>query len=201
MTQYLIFGGIATFLIFFSQLYEIRSIFVVDARTGQKTRPSRSTFWIWVVVQGLMTASYLATGEVYSAGVGVAYTVTILAIAILSIRYGYGTWGRIDTICVLGAVASVALWLVFRDPLVALIASIVTDAFGAVPTIRKVWEDPTSESRTAWSWTVVACIVNFGAVETWSIASAMYLSYLLAVNAVITYGIWCVRPKAIPSNC
>ena len=197
MTRALIFGVVATALILFSQLYEIRSIFVADKTTGQKTRPSRSTFWIWAVVQGIMTLSYIATGQTFSAGVGVAYTLTILAIAILSIRYGYGRWGRLDTICTIGAIATIGLWLIFNDPIVALIASIVTDAFGCMPTIKKVWQDPTSESRVAWAWTVVACVVNFGAVEAWGFSSVLYLSYLLIVNSVIAYGIWFVKPKPI----
>lgn len=191
----LIFGIAATAMILFSQCYEIRSIFVADRRTGQKTRPSRSTFWIWAVVQAMMTASYIATGEIVSAGVGVAYTITILIIAILSIRYGYGKWEKLDTVCTIGAVATIALWIAFRDPFIVLIASIITDAFGCIPTIKKVWEDPTSESRLAWSWTVVACVVNFGAVSVWSGASILYLSYLLLVNTIIASGIWFVKPK------
>lgn len=197
MTRALIFGIAATAMILFSQLYEIRSIFVADKKNGQKTRPSRSTFWIWAVVQGLMTASYIATGEIFPAGVGVAYTVTILAIAILSLRYGYGKWGRLDTICSIGAVVTIGLWIAFQDPLIVLIASIVTDFFGCIPTVRKVWEDPTSESRIAWAWTVLACIINFGAVEVWGLSSVLYLSYLLIVNSVIAYGIWFVKPKSI----
>lgn len=200
MTSALIFGVAATAMIFFSQLYEIRSIFVTDKRTGKKTRPSKSTFWIWAVVQGIMTASYVATGEIFSAGVGVAYTLTILIIAILSIWYGYGRWERLDTLCTVGAVITIGLWILFRDPMVALVSSIVTDLFGSVPTIKKVWEDPTSESRTAWTWTVIACVVNFGAVEIWGITSVLYLSYLLAVNSIVTYGIWFASPKSNTMN-
>lgn len=199
MTSTFMFGVVATALILFSQLYEIRSIFVIDKKTGQKTRPSRSTFWIWAVVQGMMTASYIATGEIFPAGVGIAYTLTIVVIAILSIRYGFGKWGRLDTICTFGAVVTMILWFLFKDPIVVLIASIITDAFGCVPTIKKVWQDPTSESRIAWAGTVVACVVNFGAVEVWGIASVLYLSYLLIANSIITYGIWFVKPKKIPS--
>ena len=87
------------------------------------------------------------------------------------------------------------LWFLFRDPILVLIASIITDAFGCIPTIKKVWQDPTSESRIAWAWTVVACVVNFGAVEVWGIASVLYLSYLLIANSIITYGIWFVKPQ------
>lgn len=195
MTSAGVFGVIATTLIFFSQLYEIRSIFVADPVTKQKTRPSRSTFWIWTVVQAMMVGSYLATGETFAAGVGVAYAVTILAIAILSIWYGYSRWERLDSICILGMVVTVVLGLVFRSALVILIAAILVDAIGCIPTIKKVWEDPGSESRWAWMMTVVACVMNFGAVEHWGVESFLYLPYLLIVNSVITYGIW-LSPKA-----
>lgn len=195
MTSASVFGVIATILIFFSQLYEIRSIFVADPVTKQKTRPSRSTFWIWTVVQAMMVGSYIATGETFAAGVGVAYAVTILAIAILSIRYGYSQWEKLDSLCVFGMAVTVVLGLIFRSTMVILVSAILIDAIGCIPTVKKVWEDPGSESRWAWAITVVACVVNFGAVEHWGAESFLYLPYLLIVNSVIAYGIW-FSPKA-----
>lgn len=195
MTFALVMGVLATGVIFFSQSYEIRSIFIPDPTTGTYTRPSRSTFWIWAVVQAVMTASYIGTGAVWSAGVGVAYTVTILVIAVLSLRYGYAHWSRLDTWCAVGAAVTIALWVSTGEPMVGLLAGIATDAIGAIPTIRKVWAEPTSESRIAWAWTVVGNALNFFAISSLSLANLSYTTYLFVINGVIAYGIW-FSPRA-----
>ena len=195
------FGVAATMMIFYSQCLEIKTIFIADPVTGQKTRPSRSTFWIWTVVQIMMVTTYLGTGETIAAGVGIAYASTILVIAFLSIRYGYSTrWEVLDWVCAGGALITVLLWYFSIDAVLVLLLAIATDFFACIPTIMKVWKDPTSESRMAWAGTVVACGLNFFAVKQWGIESLLYIPYLFLVNSIIAYGIWFSPQARIARN-
>lgn len=192
MTQADVFGLVAAGIIFVSEAIYIRSMFVVNGR-GERTRPSRSTFWVWTFVQGLMAASYIASGEGFAAGISVAYAVCFLAIAVLSIKYGYGKWERMDTYCFLATAAAALLWVATRNPVLTLAATVAIDFAGAYPTLKKSWADPGTESRTAWMLTVVATALNFAAVQEWGLADIVYNPYLLAINGAITYAIW--RPR------
>ncbi len=183
--------GIAAFgVVMLSEVIYVISIFVPDKATKELTRPSRSTFWIWTAVQGMMAASYIASGESFAAGLSVAYALAFFLIAILSIRYGYSEWERTDTYCLLALIGTIILWVVSRNPAAVLVATVTADFIGAVPTIKKVREDPGSESRTAWALTVFACVLNFAAVVEWGWEDLVYTPYLLAVNALIAYAIW-----------
>lgn len=184
------FGILAAGMIFWAQSLEIKAIFVADPATGEKFRPSRSASWLWVVVQTMMVVTYIQTGETWSAGVGIVYAITIFPVAVLSLKYGYLQWRAIDSVCVVGATISVLLWWFSTNLLAVLFFSIVTDFLACTPTIDKAWKDPTSESRMAWAWTTVACLVNFLAVEKWGLESFLYIPYLAGVNGVIAYGVW-----------
>ena len=190
-----VFGIAAFAIIVLSESIYIHSIFVLDKKTGARTRPSRSTFWIWTAVQGILAASYIASGEVFAAGLSVAYALMFAVIALLSIRYGYSTWERSDTYCASAVLITIVLWGVSGSSLLALAASVVADFIGAIPTIKTAIIDPTSESRSAWALTVFACVLNILAVRTWGVADAVYIPYLIFVNGLITAILFLPRRK------
>lgn len=190
-----VFGAVAFLIIVISESLYIRSIFIPDKKTGVRTQPSRSTFWIWTAVQGVLAASYIASGEVFAAGLSVAYALMFAVIALLSIRYGYSKWERSDSFCVWAVGVTIVLWGISGSFFVALVASVVSDFIGAVPTIKKAIADPKSESRSAWALTVLACMLNIFAVRTWGVADAVYIPYLLFINGCIAFFLWFPRRR------
>lgn len=198
MTTQDVLGLTAALLVVVSEVIYIRSIYKADPMTGSVTRPSRSTFWIWTVVQGMMAASYIASGEGFAAGLSVAYALCFLVIAVISLRKGYSQWSRLDTSCVVGVGVITLVWIISRDPFLTLAASIGTDLIGAIPTMSKARVEPASESRLAWTLTVVATLINFGAVSAWGASDVLYNVYLLFVNGWIAAATWLpVKPKEV----
>ncbi len=197
----------AAAIVLASEAIYIRGIFVPNPRTGERVRPSRSTFWILTLLQAMLAASYLASGGGLAAGLSAAYTLAFLPVAILSVRYGYQRWDRTDTVCLSGAFFTAGAWWCTTEVLGwsagdgALLATgllLFTDLLGVYPTLEKARVAPHTEERTAWLLTVVATAVNFLAVEGWETADLLYSPYLLAVNAVITYFVW--RPAWSPAT-
>ena len=62
---------------------------------------------------------------------------------------------------------------------------IVISFMGALPTIKKVYFEPESESASAWMISLLGNSLNLLAVENWIFAIAVYPLYNFAVCVVV----------------
>jgi hypothetical protein len=158
--------------------------YILSILRGQ-TRPNRATWWVWTVCNGVLFASYYAAGERRSAWVPMSYTASSLFVALLSIKRGEGGLSKFDRGCVLGSAVGLALWGLSGSPITALAVNIGVDFAGALPTIRKTYLDPRSESLLAWALFLAANAVNLFAVETWSSPSVALPVYYFFTTLIV----------------
>lgn len=151
-----------------------------------KTQPNRATWIIWAVVGFMLAASYYTSGANHTIWVPVSYVIGPFVIAILSIKYGVGGWNRLDKYCLIGAGTSVVLWWMFSSPLIALCINLFIDFLGALPTIRKAYQEPKSEDRTAWALSSIGVFTNLFAIEHWTFAIYVYPAYMFIAIGLIT---------------
>lgn len=159
------------------------------------TKPNVATWFIWAGVGALLVASYWAAGARTSIWVPLSCFLGPLVTAFVSLRYGEAAFSRFDLLCIAAAAASVVLWILSGNPVVALILNVVIDGLGALPTVRKSWTSPESEDRTAWALFCAANAINFIAIEAWTIAGALYPIYLFLMTLGMNVLIW--RPRRV----
>jgi hypothetical protein len=153
---------------------------------NRKTKPNKATWIIWAVLGVIIAASYWAAGARETAWVPVAYAIGVIIIALLSLKYGEEGWTTLDKACLAGAGTGLALWYWSGDAALALYFTITVDAIGAAPTIKKAYERPESESRTAWLMYLVANTLNLFALSEWTLAAASYPVYVFALSAIMS---------------
>lgn len=56
-----------------------------------------------------------------------------------------------DVVCLVAALLALAIWLLVGNPLIAVLLLMTSDVFAMIPTIRKTWRKPKSESLAYWS--------------------------------------------------
>jgi uncharacterized protein with PQ loop repeat len=149
-----------------------------------ETQPNRATWFIWTIVGGLLAFSYLSEGDQSSIWLPLGYFFGPLIVAILSLRYGYATWTRLDTFCIVAAIISIIPWALSHDATITLIANVLIDSTGAIPTIVKTYREPETEDFTAWMVFFVANTLELFAIHTWNIA-ALYPIYLFLLAGTI----------------
>ncbi len=152
---------------------------------NRTTKPNKATWIVWAVLGAVIAASYYAAGATESAWVPVAYAFGIFIIAILSLKYGEEKWTPLDKGCLAGAALGLALWALTGEAATALYIATLVDAAGSVPTIRKTYEDPGSESRAAWALFLLAAVINLFAIREWTLSSASYPVYLVILDLVM----------------
>jgi hypothetical protein len=173
----------------------------VIATLKGRTRPNRATWIIWTAVGVSLLASYAAAGARETVWVAAANLAAFLFVLVLSFKYGVGGWTAFDAACLLGAAFGFALWWWFDSPLPTLFSGLFVDLVGALPTVKKAWEDPESEDLLAWILFAIANAVNLLAIREWGVVMASYPVYMVFI-ALVLAGILVIRRswKQVPEE-
>jgi hypothetical protein len=77
------------------------------------------------------------------------------------------------------------MWVIFDSPMSALLINLLMNLLGTLPTIRKVFYQPETESRLAWTLFSLGNLLNPFAIEEWVFSMAVYpVSMVLIVGVV-----------------
>lgn len=158
--------------------------YIYDTIRG-RTRPDKATWIIWTVLGVIIAASYYSSGARDSFWVTAAYPAGMLIVVALSFKYGKEGWSALDKACLLGAGAGLALWAATRDPALALYLTTSVDAIGGIPTIKKAYDEPQSESAWGWGLFLIANTLNLLAISEWTLAMAFYPVYVFILCIIM----------------
>jgi len=162
-------------------------VYVVSILRG-RSKPNRVTWWIWAFMGLVIGLSYYASGAQNTIWVPFVEFIGPLSIALLSIKYGEGGLKeKTDLICLFGAVFSIILWIIFNNPVVALVTSLIINSFAIIPTIKKSYLRPEGEDFWAWFGTGLADSLNMFAVEKFTFAILLYPIYMLVSDLIIIF--------------
>ncbi len=157
-----------------------------------KTRPERMSWLIWAILGSILFFSQFAKGATYSLVLTGVQAVGDLFIFICAIKYGIGGLLKRDIIALIGAGIGLFFWYVTKEAAVALFIVIFVDAMGAVLTIIKSYEQPKTETVSAWVLTFIAGILACLAVGSLNfilLAFPIYISVgSLSILIAITLG-------------
>lgn len=161
-----------------------------------KTKPHVYTWFIW----GLVTA--IAYGLQVSGGAGVGSWVT-LAVAIicffiflLGLRNGKKDITRLDTVFLISSFVALFLWLIVKQPVLSVILVSSIDLLGFVPTIRKSWNKPYSETLFTYELNAFRHGISLLALQQYSIVTWLYPGSWVLANALFSI-ILLVRRKQV----
>jgi hypothetical protein len=162
----------------------------------KETKPNRASWIIWAIVSSIIALSYREAGASYAFLAPVGYVIGSIIVVMLSIRNGVGGWTLFDRRCLIGAAISLVLWRILESPMSALLINLFIDLLGTLPTLRKAWYQPETESKVAWSMFSLGTIVNLFAIEKWSFSMAVYpVSMIFIIGIVTVLVLWTKRPR------
>lgn len=189
MLQYLVLVGAALNL---SGAY----IYIRDTVKGT-TKPNRVTYLMWSIAPFIATVAALSSGvrwaviPVFATGFGPF----LVLISSFVNKNSYWKLGPYDYVC--GAFSALALifWGLTNQPIIAIALSIISDAFAALPTLKKSWTNPETESGSAYVLAMIATITTYAAVKTWAFSEYGFATYIVFMDGLIA--IFVYRQKLI----
>lgn len=138
----------------------------VKQMLADKYAPSVFSRIVWLLLAIISFAgvvfSHSTKASILLAGI---FLLGNAAICITSFWKGSRSFGKLEYICLAILATSALIWIVFDAPLVSLAVSLLAHFVGGIPTYKRVWKDPKSESTGFWSLFFVASVLSI--VASW----------------------------------
>jgi hypothetical protein len=150
-----------------------------------KTRPHAFSWLIWGVISLIGFAAQFAEGAgagSWARGFG-AFTCFLLVG--ISLFRGEKNITRTDWITLFVALSAIPLWLVTQTPLWSVVLVCLIDTAGYLPTIRKSWTKPQSESALSYSLGALGALLALLAIENYTVATWLYPAVLVTSNGAM----------------
>lgn len=155
-----------------------------------KTKPERAAWLIWSVLSAISFFAQYASGGTYSTFMSGFQAATDIFVLLLAWRYGWGGLLPRDLAALGGAALGLLLWYFTRTAAVALFIIIIIDALGVYLTVRKVYEQPSTETVSSWALTLLAGVLAAVAVGGWNLVLLAFPIYIALAAASILGAIY-----------
>lgn len=153
------------------------------------TKPNRVTWLIWVTLQTIALIAQIVSGGKDSLLLTIGDLIASTTILILAFAKGKAEWHWIDRWALAGAALGLLLWYFFRQPIFALAMTVFVDFCGVVPTLRKSFVNPESETLTTWLIVGTGAILGAISVGKLNATLLLYPIYLAVANLGVAVAI------------
>jgi hypothetical protein len=176
-----------TVLVIFSSALVLTAIlpYLADVVKG-KTKPRVVSWFTWSLLGAITGVASLADHQ-YPAGVmGLISALGCMLAVIFGWKHGNRKFERIDVICQVAAIIGIGLWLFFNSPAVAVVATIIIDLIGCVPTFIHAWKQPHEETWITFFLSGCGALVTILAAGDFTITSIANPIYIVSINTALT---------------
>lgn len=154
-------------------------------------QPAKASWIIWATIDTITIAGMYFKDALNGQMVGVIIGGWV--VAVLSLKYGKAGWTLLDKLSLAGAALGIALWLVFSDPVLAIVTSLAVCSIGSVPTFVSAWKDPSKEDKAAWTLFWISCILAVIAIPKTSIQDVAQPVTFLTIETIMMFILY-IRP-------
>lgn len=159
----------------------------------RKTEPHTYTWLIWTILQSIGVYAGFQDGGGFGMW-GLALGAVFCAIIfLLSLKYGTRNITRFDLYCLIGAFVTLAIYLFTNNALLAVSLVAIIDFVGFLPTFRKGWEEPETETVSTFALSAFGNLLSIFALENYSLITTLYVGSLLFTNTTFSILIWLRR--------
>lgn len=186
-----------TVLAFFVGLYSFVPYYK-DILAG-KTKPHAYTWLIWTITQGVATAGIWYGGGGFSSYSWIIMTVLVFGIFLLSLKYGTKNITLSDTVVLFLALVAIGIWVFLDEPIVSVLMVTAIDLLGYIPSYRKVYEEPGTETSRSYVLFVVGNLIAIAALVEYNLLTLAYVVVITFANAAMVLLIF-FRKKALMTH-
>ncbi len=160
--------------------------YIRDTLQG-KIKPNRVTFFL------MPFAAFLAFAAEIKQGVGIeswiAFMSGLLPLTIFVASFvnknAYWKIRAFDIYCGLLSFIGLLLWYITSVGNIAIMFGIIADGLALLPTIKKAWTNPETESAYPWLASSIAAIIALLSIQTWNFQTYAFPVYLILANSIV----------------
>lgn len=146
-----------------------------------KTKPHVYSWFIWTLLTGIVYGLQVSSGAGVGSWVTLAVTIIGFVVFLLGMHKGEKDITKSDTVFFILSLVALFLWLIAKQPILSVILVSLVDMLGFVPTIRKSWDKPFSETLFTYELGAFRHGLSILALEQYSLVTWLYpVSWALA---------------------
>lgn len=149
----------------------------------RKTEPHMYSWLVWTVLQTIGVSAQFSEGAGYGAwalAIGVFFCFVIF---ILSFKFGTKNISRFDTVCLVASLVAIVVFLGLENAVWAVILVSVIDFFGFLPTFRKGYQEPHTETVSTFIMSAICNALSLLALQNYTAPTIIYVASLLFTNS------------------
>jgi hypothetical protein len=189
MNLKLISGLIASFLAIVCFIPYFRDIY------KKTTEPHAYSWLIWTILQVVAVIAQLKDGSGYGSLALAIGSFFCFLVFILSLRYGTKNINKFDKWCLIASLITIVLYITLKNPVWSVILITTTDFVAFLPTFRKGYEEPESETPITFAIAAISEIFSLMALGKYTMTTVLYLASLLITNSVMMAIVYVRRAK------
>lgn len=161
-----------------------------------KTKPHAYTWLIWTITQGTaLVGLWQGNGGVAVVAMAIGVSMSIFVI-VLSFRYGTRNITRADTVILIASLLAIGVWWQLHNPFLAVLMVSIIDIVGYIPSFRKTYEEPWTETPLTWGVFIITNLLIMLSLDEYNFMTLFYLVSITTANAILL-SICLVRRRSI----
>ena len=152
----------------------------------KRVQPHPYTWLVWTIVSCIIFFGQLAKGAGIGAIPTAASEIFTVIIFFFSLQYGFKTIRKVDTLFIVIALLGIIPWILTKDPTVSVIIAVSIDLIAFVPTIRKTWSHPETETPMLYSMNVLRHILMLFSLQAYNLATTLHSIAMITTNSLMT---------------
>ena len=100
-----------------------------------------------------------------------------------------------DTICLIGALVALSFYILLHNPLLSIILVSIIDLIGFIPTFRKSYTEPQTETASTYIISAFSSLLAVGALLDYSLITMLYPTTLILTDTTCWFIIILRRNK------
>lgn len=161
-----------------------------------KTRPHVYSWSLWALLTVLLVALQIKGGAGPATWVTAAAGLLCLGVVLLSLKNGKRDITVSDTVVAALSLLAIGFWLIADQPIISIILATLADLLAFVPTVRKSYSDPHSETLSLYITNALRFGLALLAVEHYTFLSSVWIVAWIIGNASLAI-LLAVRRKQV----
>lgn len=149
----------------------------------KKTEPHMYSWLIWTILQTIAVMAQLKDGAGYGAWALLVGVFFCFAIFLLSFKYGTKNISKFDIFCLIASLFAILIYVNIENLVWAIIVVSMIDLVGFLPTFRKGYEEPFSETPSTFVLSAIANFLSILALQNYSLTTVLYIITLFVANS------------------
>ncbi len=152
----------------------------------KRIQPHPYTWLVWSIVSGITFFGQVAKGAGAAAIAFGASEIFTIIIFLFSLQYGFKHIPKNDSYFLVAALLGIVPWVIFKDPTWSVIIMVTIDLVAFIPTLRKAWYTPKTESPILYGSNVLRHSFALLALSSYNIATMLHSVAMIITNIIMT---------------